>query len=237
MPKTRRPLPWRSRSLLRSHVQAAADASIRPARADRFLVYGPDPIRVLLIGSGLAVGHGVSTRAEAIDGRLGERLADRTGRGVIVNNFADERLRLGDQVLNASLGGGFDLEDVIVWCPSYVEMSERPWSRPWAGEMRRFLEAVPVDRLLVVSELPAPDGDDHVVSIAAPIIDGINAALRRAAAGRPDTVVVPPPPVRVRAHGEPLFDGAYHEAAAERIGAVALDFLEREALRHRMVVR
>lgn len=229
-------MPWRTRALLRRHVQAAAAASVRPDRADRFLAYGPDPLRVLLIGSGLAVGHGVTTRAKAIDGQLGGRLADRTGRGVIVNNYADERLRLEDQVLNAVTGGGFELEDVVVWCPSYGEMSERPWSRPWARGMRRFLDAVPADRLLIISELPVPEGDDPVAEIAAPVIGRINDALRRAAVGRDHIVVVPPPPVQVRSHGEPLFDADYHAAAAERIAAIALDFFAAEQWNTRIAV-
>ena len=237
MTNLRRPLPWRSRALLRVHVQAAAAASVRPARTDRFLAYGPDAIRVLLIGSGLAVGHGVETRAKALDGQVGERLADRTGRGVIVNNYSDERLRLEDQVLNAQTGGGFELEDVVIWCPSYGEMSERPWSRPWARQMRQFVQAVPADRLLIISELPTPGGDEPVAAIAGPIIAGINDALRRAAAGRANTVVVSPPPIQVKPHGEALFDAEYHSAAAERIAAVALGFIEQEMRLHHVVVR
>jgi hypothetical protein len=237
MPTTRRPLLFRSRSLLRAHVRAAAAASVRPERGDRFLAYGPDPVRILLIGSGLAVGHGVTTRAKALDGQIGERIAAATGRGVIVNNFADERLRLEDQVLNASIGGGFDLEDVVVWCPSYGEMSERPWSRPWASQMRRFLASVPVDRLLIITELPVPVGDEPVVAVAAGISSGINAALRRAAAGRPNTVLVSPPPIPVKPIGLQLFDAEYHERAAERVAPVALRFLEQESLRHQLVVR
>jgi hypothetical protein len=76
-----------------------------------------------------------------------------------------------------------------------------------------------------------------MAAIAAPIIDGINAALRRAAAVRANTVVVAPPTVQVKPHGEPLFDAAYHSAAADRIAAVALAFIEREMLLHRLVVR
>jgi hypothetical protein len=235
MPKTPRPLPWRGRALLREHARAAAAASVRPARDERVDLDGPDPIRVLLLGGGgLAVGHGARTRAEAVDGRLAERLAERTGRGVIVDNVADERLRLADQVLSAFIGVGFELEDVVVWCPSAVELTERPWM-PWSLRLRALLDVVPSDRLLVIRELPVPEGAD--VASAAPVVERSNAALRRAVEGRPNTVVVTPPPIRVRPLGEPRLDAAYHEATAERIAEVALEFLEREAALLRTVVR
>lgn len=233
----RRPMLRRSRALLREHVQASVAASARPERTDRFLAYGPDPIRLLVIGSGLAVGYGVPTRAQAVDGQVGSRLAKRTGRGVIVNNHAEERLRLEDQVLNASAGSAFDLEDIVIWCPSDGEMTERPGSRQWARRMRRFLQAVPADRLLIILAVPTPGGDEPVVTIAEPIVEGINAALRRAAAGRPNTVVVALPPFRVQPYGEPIFDAEYHAAAAERVAVVALDFIDQETQRHQLVVR
>jgi hypothetical protein len=218
--------------MLRAHIDAAAAASVRPARAERFLAYGPNPVRILLIGSGIAVGHGVTTRARALDGRVGERIAEATGRGVIVNNTADELLRLSDQVLNAMVGGGFELEDIVIWCPSYNEMSERPWSVLWARQMRRLLGAIPEGRPLIICELPVPAGEDPAAAIAAPLIDGINRALRRVASGRPNTVVVSPPKVQVRPMGEPLFDAGYYEEAAAAIGEAALGSLGAGARRN-----
>lgn len=230
MPIDRRPLPWRRRALLRAHVEAAAAASVRPARAERFLVYGADPLRVLLIGSGLAVGHGVDTRARALDGRVGGRLAEATGRGVIVNNYSDERLRLADQVQNAMSGGGFDLEDVVIWCPSYGEMPERPWSTPWFVQMRRFLAAVSEETPLIISQLPEPIGTDPAAAVAAPIIRRINRGLHRAAGGRANTFITSPPVVQVKPHGQPLFDADYYAAAAGPIAERALDLITRPSV-------
>ncbi len=53
---------------------------------------GPDPLRILLVGSGPAVGWGVTTHAVALPGALARDIASRTGRGCTVDTFADPHL-------------------------------------------------------------------------------------------------------------------------------------------------
>jgi GAF domain-containing protein len=58
-----------------------------PLPSDRPLVHapGPDPDRVLLIGSGVAVGYGVMSHDLALGGHLARELSAQTGRGASVD--------------------------------------------------------------------------------------------------------------------------------------------------------
>ena len=60
----------------------------------RTLAVGIDPLRVLVFGGGIAVGYGVRTRDEALDGPLARIIADATGRGVVIENRAVQHVHL-----------------------------------------------------------------------------------------------------------------------------------------------
>ena len=63
-----------------------------PADSGQTLIDGPDADRVLVFGSGPAVGWGVESQELALPGNLGRVLADLTARGVVVDVVADPEL-------------------------------------------------------------------------------------------------------------------------------------------------
>lgn len=71
---------------------------------------GPDADRILLLGSGIAVGYGVLSHDLSLAGHLARRLSALTGRGVFVNIMADPDLGLRDvgRHLDGANVGRFD---------------------------------------------------------------------------------------------------------------------------------
>jgi hypothetical protein len=57
---------------------------------------GPDADRLLLVGSGIAVGYGVLSHELGLAGHLARRLSALTGRGTVVTVIADPDLGLAD---------------------------------------------------------------------------------------------------------------------------------------------
>ncbi len=64
----------------------------RPERSAVTESRGPDPDRILLLGSGIAVGYGVVTHELALAGHLARHLASLTGRGASVAVLASPQL-------------------------------------------------------------------------------------------------------------------------------------------------
>jgi hypothetical protein len=84
-----------------------------PGERQRAFAPGPTADRVLLVGSGIAVGFGVSSAGLALGGYLARGLSDRTRRGTSVETVARFGLRVRD---TAAVLHEFDLErfDAVV---------------------------------------------------------------------------------------------------------------------------
>ena len=218
----------RNRSALARHIEAASAASVRPADGERYLNYGVNPMRVLIIGSGIAVGYGAANRGEALDGQLGDRLATAFGRGVIINNLGEHGLRFADQIRSATVSLESGLVDLVVWCPSYIELADRTWAASWGTRLSQLLELAP-SAPVVVMELPTPVGTEPAAVTAAPIISRINVHLRAATTRMLHVVTVAPPAVLIRPLGTPLFDATYYAELGEQVAAAAIPLLARSA--------
>ena len=83
--------------------EAELSSMPRPFGQPRAAADGPSPDRILLIGSGPAVGWGVASHDLALPGALSRALHARTGRGAIVDVIADPAMSAA--TLAAILGG------------------------------------------------------------------------------------------------------------------------------------
>ncbi len=91
---------------------AKLDVVPRPTGTPRAEAAGPLPHKVLLFGSGPAVGWGVSTHELALPGFVARELARTTGRGATVDVYASRSMTVESSI--ASLPEGLDRYDAIV---------------------------------------------------------------------------------------------------------------------------
>jgi hypothetical protein len=226
--------PGRASAVTRWHArrlsEGARAALDRPPVADdgpavlRSLVVGPDPLRVLLFGSGPLIGYGVRTRKDAVDAPLAQLLADSTGRGVIV----ESRVRLSLPVAEAvrSLGGaGTATFAVAVWAPRFGE--ELLYSDPERCRssietmLRQFRaqSAIP----LVICHLPDPLGFDWRTLLRRPRVAGFNRIVTEAASSVPGVTAVAIGTYRpTDAASTPA---PWHRALAEHLAPAVLEAL------------
>lgn len=219
---------WRARRLSED-ARATLD---RPPVADdgprvpRTLVVGLDPHRVLLFGSGPLIGYGVRTRNDAVDGHLARLLADRTGRGVVV----ESRVRLGLPVTDAvpSLGAAGTITfGVAVWAPRFGEElrhgnTER--ARTAIGAMLdRFRATSQIP--LVLCHLPKPVGLDWRTTLRRPRVAAFNRALTEEAAAVPGVTTIGIGTYRPgQAPSE--YGAAWHRSIAEHLAPAVLRALQ-----------
>ena len=173
-------------------------------------VVGPQPLRALIIGSGLALGGGSTTHNETLTGHLARALAVRTGRGAVVENRAGEHLHLDAAMADLGVVGAHSFE-LVVWCPSLLEGIRSP-ARGRLGQTLqdaiRFLRSTAASR----------DGaDEEIVRLLVP---RFSRAISRVAAAHPGVVVVEAPELRSLRDTNPL-DSAYYQAFADEIAEAA----------------
>jgi hypothetical protein len=155
----------RLRRLVADRIRERSDASrgrlVLPSDVPTVAVPGPDPFRVLLIGSGPAAGVGVDSHSDALTGALARQLSERSGRGSVVDSLGIAHSRVSDLpgVLSAVPPGGFDAVVVAAGMMEAVDMtSNASWER-WLLAVLEMVQArfgsnVPI----VVSGMPAPTG-------------------------------------------------------------------------------
>lgn len=208
---------WPTRRALHAAIRAGYEHAPRPAARDRARIEGQEMLRVRLIGSGLAVGYGVEERAAALDGHLARRLAAELGRGVVVENSAEPDEGLSEQILAASVSGSWDLTDVVVWCPSSLEMCRSRWIRSWSSRLSELLQHVSSSRQVVVLALPLSAGDTELIRVGTAIAARINRGLEHAAARFANVTVVHPPVLQVPRLGEPSLTGDYYRRCGDAV--------------------
>lgn len=186
-------------------------------------VVGPQPLRALIIGSGLALGGGSTTHNEALTGHLARALAVRTGRGAVVENRAGEHLHLDAAMADLGVVGAHSFE-LVVWCPSLLEGIRSP-ARGRLGQTLqdaiRFLRSTAAtDGVIVLTTLPVPSRAGADEEIARLLVSRFIRAISRVAAEHPGVVVVEAPELRSLRDTNPL-DSAYYQAFADEIAEAA----------------
>ena len=141
--------PWaRSRRKLLHEVP-------RPNPVGQLTIDGPDADRILVIGSGLALGLGVDSHDEALAGCLGRSLADLTGRGADVDILTDATMTvntIGDYLRKVTLRR----YDAVVLSlginESLALMGDRAWKRDLQVVVDTLTAAIaPSARVFVVA--------------------------------------------------------------------------------------
>lgn len=122
---------------------------------------GPDADRLLLIGSGIAVGYGTSSHEVSLAGHLARRLAEATGRGVFMDIETSPQLLLKD---TAQILAGQELTrfDAIILAFGGYEVATLQSSTVWRHDL---------DAVLALIESGTAHNDVFVVGI--PLIDGL----------------------------------------------------------------
>jgi hypothetical protein len=130
-------------------------AGIRPHDVPFAAGPGSEPDRVLIVGTGPAVGWGVSTHSVALPGQLARRLRVATGRGSHVAAFSDpdERLTTLPQLIAEHVLYNWDV--IVVTLGAAEPMTLRS-PASFADELRKTVSAViarshPVTRVVVTS--------------------------------------------------------------------------------------
>ncbi len=137
--------------------QQINNGSPRPRDAPEVFVAGPDPDRVLIFGSGPAVGWGVLTNEIALPGSLARALSRRTGRGTAIELVADMRITVGNAlpVLRGIDTSRFDVIVVVLGANDAVTlMPLRKWCERFfallsgldqktSGRSRTFVTGIP----------------------------------------------------------------------------------------------
>lgn len=122
---------------------------------------GPDADRLLLIGSGIAVGYGTSSHEVSLAGHLARRLAEATGRGVFMDIETSPQLLLKD---TAQILAGQELTrfDAIILAFGGYEVATLQSPAVWRHDL---------DAVLALIESGTAHNDVFVVGI--PLIDGL----------------------------------------------------------------
>ncbi len=218
---------WPLRRRLRTGIREFVRTAPRPPRRAIVRLPGPDPLQVLLLGSGLAVGYGVRSSDDALDGHLASRLQARTGRGVVLTNLAEQDAPLREQLLSVSISESLDLYDLVLWSPSTLDICSRRLPRGWRALLAELFAYASVSREVVVLALPlAHDGSEDVQE-AVRLASRINDQLHRAAALFTNVRAVDVPTMPAPALGRPVFTSEYYRDVAEAVVRVLGSMAER----------
>ena len=211
------------------HLRARGSAFARRAQRDRLAprdvsrirIEGPEPIRVLLFGGDYAVGHGVATRAAAMDGAIADLLHERTGRGVTVENRSDDTVRLHELPDRLGPAGAAD-HDLVVWTPTFTEAARYMTLRPWRSSIEAMLVRIrqTSEAGVVLLGIPALQGPQPIAVLARRRSRQIEQVLRAIAERFPRTLVVDPPPLALREVRTVNGSDTYYAAAQRALPAM-----------------
>lgn len=206
-------------------VDELLSAQDRPPAEGRTAIVGEDPLRVLVVGAGTAVGYGVRTRARALDGQLAQALAARTGRGVVVETRIRRDLRLGDTVDLLGATGAHTF-DAVVWSPTIREVVRFQRPGAWVRELRRILAHLRSTGRpgtgVVLLGFPEVGTVNRLGELALERQRRINGRIAAAAASQPNVRYVQPP--SLGAFGsERLWNAEYYERCAQAVLPMLLE--------------
>jgi lysophospholipase L1-like esterase len=205
----------------------------RPRDAPQTHAPGSNSDRILLFGSGPAVGWGTVSHDIALPGSLGRVLAAHTHRGADVFVFADPRINVRNaaRVMRRIDIERFDAIIVMLGANDATRLTPLP---KWNAKLSRLLtylrhEASPIASIFVTGVLPLRSvfgADSRFSGIAEGHATQMNAATERIVRKFYRTVYIPmPAPVVVPP--KLLGDGRSYRHWAEVIGAVIAPQLDR----------
>jgi GAF domain-containing protein len=160
----------------------------RPRDSPHAHASGADPDRVLLFGSGPAVGYGVLSHDLALPGQLARQISAGTGRGTDVDVVADPDLvvQTAARALIAFDLGRYDSIVLSIGANnSLLLTSPRVWRRELRAVLDLIVDQVPADTGIYIVAVPPLSSIDvsagYVGTIAARHANRLNAESRRLA--------------------------------------------------------
>lgn len=202
--------------VVRQGMRAFPEVFATAPGAREIKLVGLDPARVLVIGSGLALGWGASSQQTALTGALAQKVQERTGRGAIVVNRAQELQQVDQTVTGLGMVGatGFG---TVVWCPSLFDVIKSPergrYHRALLQGLHLLRETAPSSGITVLCALPVPTRRGPIEEIARRLVPRFNAALRRIAEPFPDVYVCDSPSFTSLADHQAFSHGYYQQWA------------------------
>lgn len=185
------------RSWLKSSVHSWRSLP-RPTGKQSASAPGLNPDRVLLVGSGIAVGYGASTHDLALAGQLARELSRLTGRGAHVDVIVRDEMT-GNDVRNSLDGKWLRSVDTIVATPGGPETlllhSPRAWRKQIDGLLDYITSHAPASLHVFIVGVPPLSTlvplPRWLATLAERSTRGINAELSLACASRRNVSFVP----------------------------------------------
>lgn len=118
---------------------------------------GPDPDRVLLFGSGIAMGYGMESHDLALAGQVAHQVSDITGRGVQVDVVAGESLTSDEILQHLTVRRLRELDAVVITPGSLEHMLLMPvsvWRHSIEEQLDHFAANAPASLRVVFVALP-----------------------------------------------------------------------------------
>jgi hypothetical protein len=152
-------------TVTRPFLEAALDAAFgfarMPAPIDEPRVHtvGPDPDRILLLGTAAVAGVGVSSHQLGLGGQLARRISSITGRGVDLEIEGSITLSLRDALAAVTGRPAGHHDAVVLFVGSRESIGLQPM-RPWEEQLRELISAI-----------VETDAASHVFVVATPPIE------------------------------------------------------------------
>lgn len=195
----------------------------QPVDAPHVHAHGADPDRVLLFGSGPAVGYGVLSNDLALPGQLARQLSAITGRGVDIDVVADSEVTIqGSLGLLQNLNlWRYDAILLTIGVNNAMQLTSVPVWRAAIGELLRHVaEHVPQRTRVLVVAVPPIRSIDAGSRLSSAIADQhalvLNRETRRIVASYPHMMFVPFSPLAA-ADDAPLSSTATYQQWASLI--------------------
>lgn len=192
----------------------------------RTLAVGPQPLRAVFIGGGLAMGYGVRTRDDAVDGAFARSLSDRLGRGVVLENRAAKHLRLEHTIASLGAIGAYSY-DLVVWFPSFSDGIERLRPSWWRNRLHTLVRELRTENEVPVllTHMPVPAGLHPAALVARPWVRRLNRIIDQVAAEWNGVASAPTEPFFPSEIGQKITDRAYFRTVSDRLLPAAAELL------------
>lgn len=159
---------------------------------------GTNPDRVLIFGSGPAVGYGVLSYDLALPGHLARQLSAVTGRGADIDVVADPHVTVQGSIAQLQKHNlwRYDAILLVIGVNDALDLTPaKVWRTAMRNVLRHVSEHVPTSTRILVIAIPPIPAIDALTRVAVTIADRhalvLNRESRREAANFPGIVYVP----------------------------------------------
>jgi hypothetical protein len=179
-------VPWPLRAPVRAWLWARetdAEAVPRPVDVADQRLPGPDPLNVLLVGAGAALGWGVLSHALGLSGALARRLRGETERGVVLRSRTGMEIT-AETAADVVLRSRTPLDDIRVVVLGITETFAMMPPTSWEQNLTRLLNALEptASRPAVLSGIQPISAIPIYRGGLAPVLDRHAAALNQVTA-------------------------------------------------------